>query len=215
VIRRQTPLVEWADVRGLPCTIATRALFDEAIRLKTVRPIVVAIDMAVAAGLTSVGEFRAFLRHIGPRNGVVLAREASLLAIDTSWSPQESWMRLCWMLDADLPEPMCNVPVFDLAGNLLGIPDLFDAEAGVVGEYQGEVHRTPERHRADILRAERFRDHGLVYFEVVAGQLADLQTATRMRHVRAKAAFLSPEKRQWTLEQPAWWRQRHQTPRAS
>jgi hypothetical protein len=209
VVRCQLPLVEWEVVHGVPCALPARALFDETIRLGAVRPSVVAIDMAAAAGLVSVAGFWKFLRHIGPRNGVVLAREAASLAIDNSWSPQESWMRLCWVLDAGLPEPLCNVPVFDLAGNLLGIPDLLDPVAGVVGEYQGEVHRPPERRRADHERAQRFIDHGLGYFEVVAGQLADFRTATRMRHLRAEAKFLPPEARTWTLEQPLWWRDRH------
>ncbi len=216
VVRRQTPLIEWNVLDDVPCAIAARALFDEIIRLSAVRPAVVAIDMAAAAGLLTVAEFWAFLqRHIRPRNGVVLAREATLLAIDDSWSPQESWMRLCWVLDAALPQPLCNAPVFDLDENLLGIPDLFDPVAGVVGEYQGEVHSSPGRRRADDARSQRFLDHGLAYFEVVAGQLSDIRTATRMRQVRVQAKFLPPDQRAWTLEQPAWWRERDQQRRAS
>jgi hypothetical protein len=207
-LRRQLPLWEWDVHRGLRCAVWERALFDEIIRLGTPRSAAVAIDMAIAAGFGGIDDFWRYLDQVRPRNGVVLAREAAGLARGTCWSPQESWMRLCWCLDAGLPEPLCNVPVFDRSGGLLGIPDLFDPEAGVVGEYQGAVHRSREQHRRDVERAERFRAHGLEYFEVVAGQLFDATTATRMRHVRARAAFLPADRRTWTLEEPAWWQNR-------
>ena len=49
-------------------------------------------------------------------------------------------MRLVWVLIAELCPPLCNAPLFDLGGQLLGIPDLFDPEAGLVGEYDGAHH---------------------------------------------------------------------------
>ncbi|MGC4112642.1 MAG: hypothetical protein QM747_19895 [Nocardioides sp.] len=161
--------------------------------------------MVWAAGMGSSAGFWDYLERVRPRNGVVLCREVVRLARETSRSPQEAWMRLCWMLDAGLPEPLGNVPVFDRHGELLGVPDLLDPVAGVVGEYQGAIHRNVARHRSDIDREERFRSHGLEYFEVVAGQLSDFRTATRMREVRRRARFLDPDERCWTLEQPAWW----------
>jgi hypothetical protein len=196
---------ERQEVRGIWCTTWQRALFDEIVRRGSLRPGVVAADMTWAARLGSPAEFWRYLDQVRPRNGVVLGRAVATLTRPTSWSPQEVSMRLCWVLDAGLPEPLGNVPVFDLAGNLLGIPDLFDEQAGVVGEYQGAVHRDPGRHRRDVERAERFRDHGLEYFEVVGGQLHEVKTAGRMRRVRSRARFLPPEERSWTLAQPAWW----------
>jgi hypothetical protein len=199
---------EYDDVAGVPCATWQRALYDEIVRLGSLRPAVVAADMTWAAGLGGSVEFWDYLEQVRPRNGVVLARGVAELARETSWSPQEVGMRLCWTLDAGLPEPQCNVPVFDLSGNFLGIPDLFDAEAGVIGEYQGALHRDPERHRRDVLRAERFRDHGLEYFEVTTGQLYDVRTPYRMRRVRARALFLPTEQRLWTTTQPTWWKAR-------
>jgi hypothetical protein len=214
-LRRQIPLWEWNVHGGLRCACWDRALFDEIIRLGSARAGAVAIDMAVAAGLGTVDGFWNFLERVRPRNGVVLAREAAGLACGAHWSPQEAWMCQCWCLDAGLPEPMFNVPVFDLGGNLLGIPDLFDPDAGVVGEYQGAVHRDLAQHRRDVERAERFRSHGLEYFEVVGGQLYDVATATRMRQVRARAPFLAPADRAWTLEVPGWWQEQPRRARAS
>lgn len=212
-VRTQLPLWEWNLHRGLRCALWERALFDEIVRLRWPRAGGVALDMAVAAGLGSVIDFWRFLGQVRPRNGVVLAREATSLACGTHQSPQEAWMCLCWCLDAGLPRPLGNVPVFDRHGELLGIPDLFDPIAGVVGEYQGEVHRDPERHRLDVERAERFRAHDLEYFEVVAGQLQDVATAYRMREARRRARFTPPSERSWTLDAPAWWREwSHQRP---
>jgi hypothetical protein len=206
ILRGQLAPTEWAVHEGLRCATVQRALFDEIARLGSLRPAVVAIDMAAAAGLISVNLFARYLDQCRSRNGVVLAREADLLAINESWSPQETWMRLCWILDAGLPHPRCNASVFDPEGRLLGVPDLFDEEAGVVGEYQGAIHRSQKRHQRDVLREEQFRDHGLEYFEVVGGEMRDGSgVAARMRRVRSRAKFLPPESRAWTLEPPLWW----------
>ena len=83
-------------------------------------------------------------------------------------------MKLVWVLDAGLDAPLVNQPVFDLAGNLLGYPDLLDPEAGVVGEYDGVDHKDRDRHRRDVSREQRYRDHGLEYFTVVGGDLQDV-----------------------------------------
>ena len=115
-------------------------------------------------------------------------------------------MHLCWRLDAQLPEPFANPPVFDLAGRFVGIPDLLDPVAGVVGEYAGAVHRSPERHRRDVAREERFRVVGLEPFTIVAGDLADRPlVVSRMLAARGRARFLPPEERLWTLTPPPWW----------
>jgi hypothetical protein len=208
-LRRALPLWEWDLHRGIRCAVWERAAFDEIVRLGNPRSGAVALDMAIAAGLGSLADFWVFLGQVRPRNGVVLAREAADLACGTHWSPPEAWMCQCWCLDAGLPPPLGNVPVFDHHGQLLGIPDLFDPEAGVVGEYQGAVHRDAARHRCDVERAERFRAHELEYFEVVVGQLYDVRTAFRMRATRGRARFLPPEERTWTLDKPAWWLARH------
>lgn len=207
--RGQLAKDERREEHGISCTVWQRALFDEVARRGSLRHAVVAADMTWAAGLGSRAEFWSYLDQVRPRNGVVLNRAVAALARETSWSPQEVWMRLCWVLDAGLPEPLSNVPVFDLEGNLLGIPDLLDPAAGVVGEYQGAVHRDPQRHRSDVERADRFRDHGLEYFEIVGAQLHHAHTPYRMRRVRARAAFLPPDRRAWTLAHPAWWIGRH------
>ena len=196
---------EWLRVDGVPVTTVQRALFDEVRRIATVREKANAIAMAAAARLISTRLFGQYVAHRGPWTGIQGARDAVLLAVDDCRSPQEFRMYLCWRLDADLPMPLLNREVYDLDGRLIGIPDLFDEEAGLVGEYQGEDHKDGQRHREDVEREEKFRDHGLEFFEVVGGDLARRQLVVdRMRNARARAKFLPPESRAWTLEPPPW-----------
>jgi hypothetical protein len=192
-------------VAGLPCASVQRALFDEMRRTQSPRDAVVALEMAAAAGLISVRLMAQYVEHRPAWTGVPRVRTAVGLATNDSRSPAESRMRLVWQLDAMLPEPICNPPLFGLDGTFLGQPDLLDPVAGVVGEYDGADHLREDRRRHDIEREEVFRDHGLEYFTVVRGGLADREhAARRMRTVRARAPFTPPDQRRWTLEPPAW-----------
>ena len=206
VSREQLAHAARRRVAGLWCVSPERAAFDEARRRGALRAAVAAIDMAAAAGLTTVEGVSRYLHGVGPWTGIELARQAVALAIDTSGSPRETAMRLVWELDAGLPRPLCNVPVFTSGGRLLGFPDLLDPVAGVVGEYDGAAHLTAVNRRRDVAREERFRDHGLEYFAVVAGDLGDRTSVVRRMHrARRRARWLPEGERSWTLEAPAWW----------
>jgi hypothetical protein len=209
ISREQFPPWEYEVVDGVPCAVVARALYDETRWSPADRRAVVAVDMTVAAGLIGVEEFRAYVESRPAWTGVYRARFAADHAIADSRSPQESLMRLAWILDAGLPQPVCNHPIFSLDGELLGYPDLLDVEAGVVGEYDGADHLRRDRRSRDRTREERFRDHGLEYFCVVQGELGlgDL-VARRMVAARRRALFLPPERRLWTLDEPAWFRDR-------
>ncbi|CAA9348725.1 MAG: hypothetical protein AVDCRST_MAG24-1674 [uncultured Nocardioidaceae bacterium] len=45
-----------------------------------------------------------------------------------------------WTVDAGLSRPRENRELYDLDGTLISILDLFDEEAGPVGEYDGAEH---------------------------------------------------------------------------
>ena len=123
--------------------------------------------------------------------GVPLVRRALALAIDDSRSPMETLMRLIWVLDALLDPPVCNQPV-QPGRALLGYPDLFDVESGTVGEYDGADHKDGERHRSDVEREQRYRDHGLEYFTVVGGDIRDRAKVVRRMHSHARACPVRP-----------------------
>ena len=196
---------EWSVVDGLPVATVQRALFDEVCRLTSDRESATAISMTAAARLVSVALFGLYVAQRRGWTGVPHVRRSVALARDDCWSPQEHRMVMIWVLDCGFEPPLCNREVFDLDGHLLGVPDLLDPEAGLVGEYQGEDHKDGARHRKDVEREERLRDHGLEYFELVGGDVARRHVAMqRMRNARRRAKFLPPESCAWTLEVPPW-----------
>ena len=187
-------------------TIPERALFDEVRRHGQLREAVADIEVAVAAGLLSYAEFAAYVAQRGPWTGIGLARDAVALAGLGCWSRPEARMALVWILDAELGRPMCNIPVFDLRGDLVAIVDLFDAVAGCAGEYQGADHKEGERHRPDVAREQALRDVGIECFEVVGGDLGDTDLVVKRMHAaRDRSLFRPPGRRLWTLQQPDWW----------
>jgi hypothetical protein len=204
--REQLAESERELVGGIWMAVPTRALFDEVRRHRRVRDAVADIEVAVAAGLLSYDEFADYVADRNPWTAVGLARKAVELAGLGCWSRPEAKMALIWMLDAELDRPLCNAPVFDPAGNLIAVVDLFDPVAGCAGEYQGADHKEGERHRTDVAREQSLRDVGIECFEVVGGDLGDVDLVVkRMRAARARSLFRSPAYRLWTLEQPAWW----------
>lgn len=196
---------EWEILAGLPITTVQRALFDEVVRRRELWSGVEAVAMAAAARLISVNLFARYARHRKAWEGVPLVRRVIDHSRDDLRSPREVWMHLIWELNCELPRALANVPVFDSAGHLLGLPDLFDPVSGTVGEYDGEHHRAIEQHRCDVEREERFRDHGLEYFTVVRGDSRAV-AASRMMRTRSRAKFLPPESCAWTLEPPNGYR---------
>ena len=204
VMRDRLEPSEVRVIRGTPCTTPERALFDEMRTVKGVREATVAVDMMAIAELTSISRMRAYCTVRSRWNGLPQVVAALDLAAEDSMSPNETRMRLIWVLDAGLPNPLVNQPVFDLQGRLLGIADLLDPVAGVVGEFDGAAHRGAGRHRRDVLREDRFRRAGLEYFKVVGLDLADIGLVVdRMLSTRKRAAFDAPDRRRWTINPPS------------
>jgi hypothetical protein len=205
--KEQFPPGELEVVAGVPCAFAPRALYDETRWSTGDRRATVAVDMSVAAGILSLAAFRDYVESRPAWTGVYRARFAAHHAVPDSRSPQESLLRLVWTLDAALPKPLCNQPVFSLDGDMLGYPDLFDPVAGLVGEYDGADHLREDRRSSDRTREERFRDHGLEYVAVVTGELAHASSVVRrLRSAYRRAPFTPADQRRWTLDQPAWFR---------
>ena len=191
---------------GLRITTPVRSLCFECRYADSVREAVVAIDMVAYDDLVSIDELTAYaLAHPG-WTGIPRCRDAILLADENSWSPWETRMRLIWMLDAGLPRPLCNTPVFDRSGTHIGTPDLLDVEAGVVGEYDGALHLERAQRARDVRREERFRAHGLEYLTMLAGDSADPgRLVDRMISTRRRAKWMAPSSRPWTITPPPWW----------
>jgi hypothetical protein len=206
IVREGLPPYDRIKVAAIGCTTPCRAVFDEVRMRGHLRDGVVAADMACAAGLLTADELVAYVATRQAWTGVPLARLVVVLVSDHSRSPMETRLRLVWVIDAGLPPPLCNRAVFDLQGRLLGYPDLLDEQAGMVAEFDGAHHRTAQQHRADVVREALFRDHGLEYAAFVGADVHDhALAADRLHRTRARARFLPPDQRAWTLDPPPGW----------
>ncbi len=215
--RRDRPEVTWSyeqlpardvqDLHGLRVATPLRALFDELRCLDDPRAAVVAADMALAAGILRLPEMT---QYAAERSGwrrahrAIAALEAARLGVR---SPPETRLRLIWTCDAHLPPPGVNTMLFDLDGRLVGCADLFDADAGLVIEYDGAEHLRTRRRARDAARDEDCRALGLEYTRVVAPDLRNPALVVRRLHgARARSLFLPPEQRRWTTTWPEGWR---------
>lgn len=206
ISKAQLAADERSLVEGVWVTSPARALLDEIRRHRQLRQAVVDIEMVLAAGILSSADWTDYLETRNGWTSIRVAREAAGLAGLGCRTPQEVRMALVWMLDAELPRPVCNRPVFDRTGRLIAIPDLFDPVAGCAGEYQGADHKDGQRHRDDVARDQRVRNAGIETFEVVGGDLGDRNLVVkRMLEAHRRSRFLPPERRAWTLEEPDWW----------
>ena len=138
-------------VDGISLTSAVRSTCFEMRYAADERQAAATLSMAAYYDLVSVEELAEYAgRHSG-WTGIPQCRKAIPLAEENCWSPVEVEMVVVWRVDAELPGPLCDRPVLDLSGPHIGTPDLLDVEAGVVGQYNGELHlaRRPagERHR--------------------------------------------------------------------
>jgi hypothetical protein len=183
---------------GVGCTSPERATYDAMRLAPDVREATVVMDMAAAAGITSIRRVRRFVAAQVRRPGLGQVRRALELASELSRSPQETRMRLVWVIDGHLSLPLVNAVVRDRSGSFVGIADLLDVEAGVAGEYDGALHRSRARHRSDNERLERFRDVGLETFTVVAGDDVTTQV-TRMQAARSRALSRPVSARAWVV----------------
>ena len=189
VARERLGADELAVLQGVRCTTAMRAVFDEARRRESVRDAVVVVDMALAAGLIDLPGLDHYLSSKKGWPGIRRVLAARQLADGRSLSPQETRMRLIWILDAGLPAPRCNWPVADARGSWIGRPDLLCEELAVVGEFDGADHRSRRRHRSDARREDLFRRAGLESFTLVGADLEDVPLVVgRMRAAVLRAA---------------------------
>ena len=193
-------------VDGPRVTTPHRSVLFEMRYAPSIEAGVVVGDMAAQADLVTSAELRRYAASLASWTGIPRARTATALVRENSWSPQETRMRLVWVLVAGLPEPLCNVPVFDLSGRHLGTPDLFEPVVGVVGEYEGVVHLDRRQRGVDVRREQAFRDVGLEYFPVVGADWRDeVVVAARMCSAYERACRRPAGPRAWTIEPPSWW----------
>ena len=197
---------EVVAVDGLRVTVPERSVCFEMRYAANEREAAVCFDMAAYNDIVSIKEVAAYAMAHPGWTGIPQARKALALVDENSWSPWESRMLHIWVLDAQLPRPLCNQPIFDLRGRHIGTPDLFDPEKGVAGEFDSTLHPSGAQRARDVRREGLFRGHGLEYFTVLAGDIGHRQlVAQRMIDTRERAPDIAQSRRTWTLTPPPWW----------
>ena len=204
--RDRLPATDVLAFRGLRCTAPLRTAFDGARLAPNLTEAVVHLDVLAHTGLVSLDALDRYVSAHPRWRGVEQARRAVALADAGSRSPAESRLRMLYMLEAGLPRPLVNVPVFDPDHQLLGIVDLLDREAGVVTEYDGADHRDAEQHTADNAREELLEEHALIVVRVTGLDLwrASGQTAARLRRARWRGLRRDRSADRWSLDPPPW-----------
>jgi len=191
-------------------TTPVRTAYDGARLAPSLTEATVFVDMMLASGLTTETELAVYLADHRPAwKGVGQARNALRFADGATRSPQETRLRMLWMINAALPRPLVNPPIFGWDGSLLGLADLLDPDAGTVGEYDGDQHRELNQHPRDNVREEAFEEHGLVVTRVTSLDLRNREaTAARLARAWFRGESRDRSKDRWTLVQPNWYRRR-------
>lgn len=184
---------------GMPCVDPLRATFDAMRQAGDDREAVVVMDMMAAAECTSLVRMRGHADAHPGWQDIDRVRRALALASELSRSPNETRLRLIWVLDAGLPPGvLVNCPVLDRAGRLLGIADLLDERAGLAVEFDGAEHRRAGRQTRDVRKDEEFRSHGLEVTRVTGLDLLDVpRVVHRLLDARGRARFDAGPDRRW------------------
>lgn len=198
---------EIAVVSGVPVVIAARAALDECRSTPDLWRRIGCIDAMAHAQILGLHDWARYVEAHPRWAGIGRAREALRLADPAARSTWESRLRVLYIVDAGLPQPLVNVPVFDLTGRLLGIPDLLDEKAGLVVEFDGQHHRGRRQHRDDNIREEVFERANLVVVRVDSLDLErdHARTIARLRDGRQRGLRRDRRGDQWTTVEPDWW----------
>lgn len=193
------------EVDGLPITRPERSICIAALRARSVEDTVQVICMAMADDLASLAELRAYAARIKGRPHTRRLNAAIELADENLWSPMEVTLMMRWRHHRPVAGLLCNAPIFDRDGHHLLTPDLFDAEAGVVGQYDGIIHEETRVRRRDLELEERCRDLGLEVVTMLSADLCDMRSFDRRLAAAYQRASTRPTHGGWTLDQPPWW----------
>lgn len=180
-------------------TSPNRTCFDLMRLANSLEDAVVAVDAMLRAKVVTLEGLRAFIDTRRGWKGVPQARAALDLADEHTASCPESRLRVVWVVEARLPKPLVNVPVYGRRGELLGIPDLFDIATGLVGEYDGAQHRDLQHHSDDNIREEALEAHNLT---VVRATSIDLRRGRRTFVARLRNGHTRAQRRDRTRD--AW-----------
>ena len=208
-VRDRLPVDHQQTAHGLAVTTPFRTAFDGARWAGDLVEAVVFVDQVAHALNLDIAAFAEWCARQGKWPGASQLRQAVHWADALTESPWESRLRMFYVETARLPRPLVNQPIFDLDGRFVAKPDLFDPEAGLATEFDGQDHRGRRQHRADNIREEKLEGVNLVVSRVDSLDLRTRLALTDRLRARYRQGLQRDRSRdRWTLKQPDWWRQR-------
>jgi very-short-patch-repair endonuclease len=174
VRRAALPESDVIQRRGFPVTNPVRTVTDLGSGKDLVES-VVAIDMALQAGLIGMGVLVGHIENHAGGKGIRRLRRAVGLADSRSESPMETRLRV-QLVCARLPTPELQVELHDKTGRFLGRADLYYSDVRLVVEFDGQNHK--DRLAADLRRQNAILTAG---YHILRFTAADL-------HVRGSVA---------------------------
>ncbi len=205
--RERLSVADVAATAGLIITAPPRTAFDGARLADNLAEAVAFLDAYAHSGRLHLPTWGHYVSQHPGWEGVAQARAAAELADAAARSTWESRLRVFYVVEAGLPRPEVNIPIFDRDGNLLGIPDLLDPAAGLVTEFDGGLHRERSQHRHDNAREELFESHGLTVVRVDSLDMGYHHRALthRLQDGRRRGLARDPRRDKWTVKEPDWW----------
>lgn len=137
-------------VGGLPVATPARTAFDLGRYLERGQAIA-RMDALMRARAFSTEEVLLLAKRYRGARGVKLLKDALPLVDGGAASPRETWLRLAY-IDAGLPCPTTQIPIFDADGRLLRTVDMAWEEFMVIAEYDGDQHRTDRQQYVKDMR---------------------------------------------------------------
>jgi very-short-patch-repair endonuclease len=168
-------------IRGLRATALPFTLAGLYLRRPAVE-VLVAIDMAVRAGLTDAAALGRYAEAAKGRHGAARLRSLAAFAAPAE-SPMET--RLRWLLiQAGLPRPEVQTNLRDGKARFIGRADLYYPAAKLVLEYDGGIHR--ERLVEDDRRQNLLINAG---FRLLRFTAADIYTRPNVVEAQVRGAL--------------------------
>lgn len=152
--------------QGVPVTTPMRALMDAMTRAADWRTAAVHASVATSAGLVDLRAFEKYVADLSCISGIVKVRRALEYVDDRVRSPPEAELFQVWCIDAGLPRPLMNWPIYDAFGIYLGAVDLLCPPLDLAGDYDSEEHADSEARDTDAGRDVKFRSVGLTTFRI-------------------------------------------------
>jgi hypothetical protein len=131
---------EIAYVDGVPVTTIARTALDLG-RFRSRGQAIARMDALMRAAPFSGEDVLLLAKRYRGARGVKRLKEAMPFVDGGAASPRETWLRLLYV-DAGLPKPKTQIPIYDSDGTLLRTVDMGWEEFKVLSEYDGDQHRT-------------------------------------------------------------------------